>query len=105
VRISGVRPGVVFVPFHYGYWDLGRAAGPDGRLGRAANELTLTAWDPVSKQPIYKVAAVALTRLADGEGQPAAAPTVGGPAPVEPGIPPTVGGDAALVSSTFEESR
>ena len=23
-RISGIRPGVVFVPFHYGYWDAGR---------------------------------------------------------------------------------
>jgi ferredoxin-nitrate reductase len=49
-RIGGARPGVVFIPFHYGYWDGGEA--------RAANELTLTSWDPVSKQPAFKVAAV-----------------------------------------------
>jgi anaerobic selenocysteine-containing dehydrogenase len=60
-RIERTRPrqGTVFVPFHYGYWDAG-AAGPDddGRHPRAANELTLTWWDPVSKQPIFKTAAV-----------------------------------------------
>jgi hypothetical protein len=39
------------------------AAGPDGGPGRAANELTLTGWDPVSKQPMFKVAAVRLTKL------------------------------------------
>jgi anaerobic selenocysteine-containing dehydrogenase len=58
-RITDVRPGVVFVPFHYGYWD------GDGRQPRAANELTLTAWDPVSHQPIFKVAAVRLTKVED----------------------------------------
>jgi ferredoxin-nitrate reductase len=51
---------VVFVPFHYGYWD----TDPDAKVSRAANELTITAWDPVSKQPIFKVAAVRLTKLA-----------------------------------------
>ncbi len=56
-RISGVREGVVFIPFHYGYWDVGEDAGPDGRP-RAANELTMTIWDPVSKQPQLKSAAV-----------------------------------------------
>jgi anaerobic selenocysteine-containing dehydrogenase len=25
LRIAGVRPGTVFVPFRYGYWDLDRA--------------------------------------------------------------------------------
>ena len=49
-RICGIRPGVVFVPFHYGYWDHD-ADGPDDHAGRAANELTRTSWDPVSKQP------------------------------------------------------
>ena len=58
VRIGTVRPGVVFVPFHYGYWD----ANGDGRHTRAANELTPTSWDPVSKQPLFKVAAVRLER-------------------------------------------
>jgi anaerobic selenocysteine-containing dehydrogenase len=56
-RVNGIRPGVAFIPFHYGYWDLGPEAGPVGRPGRAANELTLSAWDPVSKQPIFKVCA------------------------------------------------
>jgi ferredoxin-nitrate reductase len=52
VRIRDIRPGVVFVPFHYGYWDA------DKGHERAANELTVTTWDPVSKQPIFKTAAV-----------------------------------------------
>lgn len=56
-RLTAVRPGVVFVPFHYGYWDAGTGA-PEKDAPRAANELTLTAWDPVSKQPMFKVAAV-----------------------------------------------
>jgi anaerobic selenocysteine-containing dehydrogenase len=56
-RITDIRPGVAFLPFHYGYWD----AGGDGHH-RAANELTLTSWDPNSKQPLLKVAAVRLER-------------------------------------------
>jgi anaerobic selenocysteine-containing dehydrogenase len=60
-RIAGAREGVVFVPFHYGYWDVGDDAGPDGRP-RAANELTMTIWDPVSKQPQLKTAAVKVER-------------------------------------------
>jgi anaerobic selenocysteine-containing dehydrogenase len=55
LRVTGVRPGVLFLPFHYGYWDVD---GPEqGTPGRAANELTLTDWDPVSKQPLFKTAA------------------------------------------------
>jgi anaerobic selenocysteine-containing dehydrogenase len=77
VRISGIRNGVVFVPFHYGSWD------QDGGSPRAANELTVTAWDPVSKQPIFKVAAVRVTRLRAGDGTASPAPVVGGPAPAE----------------------
>ena len=61
-RINGIRPGVVFVPFHYGYWDAGDGASPDGTAGRAANELTITAWDPLSKQPQFKLAAVRIER-------------------------------------------
>jgi anaerobic selenocysteine-containing dehydrogenase len=60
-RLTGVRPGVVFVPFHYGYWDTD-GAGPGRSPARAANELTLTAWDPVSKQPLFKVAAVHVSK-------------------------------------------
>jgi anaerobic selenocysteine-containing dehydrogenase len=61
-RIGPMRRGVVFVPFHYGYWDTGDGAGPDGRP-RAANELTMTIWDPVSKQPQLKTAAVKVERV------------------------------------------
>ncbi|HKG01829.1 MAG TPA: molybdopterin oxidoreductase family protein [Conexibacter sp.] len=63
-RVTDIRPGSVFVPFHYGYWDLSGEAGPNGQTGRAANELTLTAWDPVSKQPIFKTAAVRVSKVA-----------------------------------------
>lgn len=58
VRIGHGRDGVVFVPFHYG----GNGGGNDNGNGSrtAANELTLTAWDPVSKQPAFKSGAVRL---------------------------------------------
>lgn len=59
--LRGHRPGVVFAPFHYGYFD---QADPD-RHNRAANELTRTEWDPVSKQPIFKVTAVRVHKIAD----------------------------------------
>jgi anaerobic selenocysteine-containing dehydrogenase len=61
-RVTDIRPGLVFIPFHYGYFDVA----PADRVPRAANELTITAWDPVSKQPIYKVAAVSVTRFEEG---------------------------------------
>jgi anaerobic selenocysteine-containing dehydrogenase len=64
-RITQGREGVVFAPFHYGYWD----TEPDGHH-RAANELTLTEWDPVSKQPVFKVAAVRVERAAGREATP-----------------------------------
>jgi anaerobic selenocysteine-containing dehydrogenase len=57
-RLNGIREGTVFVPFHYGYWD----CDDEEQHARAANEMTITAWDPVSKQPIFKVAAVKVTR-------------------------------------------
>jgi ferredoxin-nitrate reductase len=55
-RIGGIESGLVFIPFHYGYWDH-----PD--RPRAANELTLTEWDPVSKQPHFKYAAVRIRKV------------------------------------------
>jgi predicted molibdopterin-dependent oxidoreductase YjgC len=97
-RIGRVRPGVVFVPFHYGYFDVD----PADRTPRAANELTLTAWDPVSKQPIFKVAAVRVAKLADGGGIPAPAPTIGGSAPLDSTVPATTGGPAAEATSRTE---
>lgn len=51
-RVADIKPGTVFIPFHYGSMDAGGAT--------AANELTITAWDPVSKQPYLKFAAVAI---------------------------------------------
>ncbi|MFD7658765.1 molybdopterin oxidoreductase family protein [Actinosynnema sp. NPDC059797] len=87
-RIGRGRDGVVFVPFHYGYWDGGGKAHV-----RAANELTLTEWDPVSKQPLFKIGAARVSRLADGTG-PAPAPTTTASAPHDPaGVPATAGDD------------
>jgi predicted molibdopterin-dependent oxidoreductase YjgC len=94
LRVSGIRPGVVFLPFHYGYWDVG--AGPKGEgADRAANELTVTDWDPVSKQPIFKTAAAAVRRLAEADGTPSPAPTTTASAPVAGSPPPTTGGAGA----------
>lgn len=59
-RIGDIEPGTLFMPFHYGYWD-------DPGRARAANELTLYEWDPVSKQPHFKYAAV---KLEKAEGKP-----------------------------------
>lgn len=69
VRISSRRGGVeaqvtvgdigrrqVFLPFHFGYWD-------NPERARAANEMTIYEWDPVSKQPHFKYAAVKLTKV------------------------------------------
>lgn len=65
MRITGIRPGVLFLPFHYGYWDTELGHRP-GEHGRAANELTLTDWDPASKQPIFKTAAATIQRIEQG---------------------------------------
>ena len=64
VRVSDIRPGAVFAPFHYGYWDA--PPGAEERRPTAANELTITEWDPVSKQPIFKSGAVQVRRLEEG---------------------------------------
>src|SRR5207253_3952618 len=68
-RTGGIDEGRVFIPFHYGYWD-------DAKRMRAANELTLYEWDPVSKQPHYKYAAVQLTKIEQPESE---APRSGAP--------------------------
>jgi hypothetical protein len=63
---------------------------------------------PVSKQPLFKVAAVAVTKIADGRGVPSPAPTVGAPAPLaapDTGtarVPATAGGTAAEAPSVME---
>jgi anaerobic selenocysteine-containing dehydrogenase len=89
-RITAIRTGVVFIPFHYGYWDLASGEGHH----RAANELTITDWDPVSKQPIFKTATAQVTRVGPGS-RPAPAPTTGASASVSPDVPGTVGGPQA----------
>ncbi len=55
-RLGDIGAGQVFIPFHFGYWD-------SPERSRAANELTIFAWDPVSKQPHLKYAAVHLERV------------------------------------------
>jgi predicted molibdopterin-dependent oxidoreductase YjgC len=67
-RISHIREGVVFAPWHYGG-------------DTAANTLTVSYWDPVSKQPEFKVAAVSVERVRAGDGS-APAPTTTASAPV-----------------------
>ena len=57
-RVGDILPGHLFLPFHYGYWDE-----PGDGHRRAANELTLTAWDPVSKQPHFKYAAARASKV------------------------------------------
>jgi anaerobic selenocysteine-containing dehydrogenase len=59
-RLSEIVAGTVFAPFHYGYWDA--PPGAEERHPTAANELTITEWDPVSKQPVFKSAAVEVRR-------------------------------------------
>lgn len=61
-RLAEIPRGRLFVPFHFGYWD-------DPGRARAANELTLYEWDPASRQPHYKFAAVKITRV-DGPSTP-----------------------------------
>jgi anaerobic selenocysteine-containing dehydrogenase len=92
-RISGIRNGVLFVPFHYGYFDA-----DDRGHHRAGNELTVTDWDPVSKQPIFKTAAAQLHRRRTGENGGAAAPTTAASAPVNGHVAATVGGPSAMVA-------
>jgi anaerobic selenocysteine-containing dehydrogenase len=94
VRITRIREGVLFLPFHYGHWDLGSPAGGDA--DRAANELTVTDWDPVSKQPLFRTASAKLTRVSGADGAAPAPPTTAS-RPVSGDVPPTRGGDAARV--------
>jgi anaerobic selenocysteine-containing dehydrogenase len=69
LRLADVRRGTVFVPFHYGYWDGDSAAdADDGPVRRAANELTVTDWDPVSKQPLFKLSIARVRKWASRSG-------------------------------------
>ncbi|MFM9370149.1 molybdopterin oxidoreductase family protein [Streptomyces sp. Da 82-17] len=102
LRIADIRRGTLFVPFHYGYWDTADGSGPGERTPpRAANELTATEWDPVSKQPLFKVAAASVTLVAKGDGTTSPAPTTGASRPSRPGHGRPTAGDA---SSLVRES-
>lgn len=68
-RVSNIRTGVLFAPWHYGE--------------TPANALTISAWDPVSKQPEFKVSAVSVERLRAGNG-PSPAPVNTASAPATP---------------------
>lgn len=62
----------------------------------------MTEWDPVSKQPQYKVSAVRVTKVGDAEGAPSPAPTTTASAPVGNGsVPQTAGGRDAEVEETI----
>ncbi|MEU6229437.1 nitrate reductase [Streptomyces sp. NPDC047042] len=104
LRITDIRTGLLFVPFHYGYWDTKAGHTPDGDTpGRAANETTVTDWDPVSKQPLFKTAAAALHLVQRGDGQAAPAPTTTASAPAHAdSVPATEGGRDALVTEATE---
>jgi anaerobic selenocysteine-containing dehydrogenase len=103
-RVTGSRQGVVFAPFHYGYWDQPGGNRPDGSP-TAANEVTRTEWDPVSKQPVYKVTAVRALRVAAGDGRAAPAPTTTAAAPVAGIGAETRGGADAEATSQLLGSR
>jgi anaerobic selenocysteine-containing dehydrogenase len=87
LRVTDIRDGVLFLPFHYGYWD--HHHGPP----TAANELTVTDWDPLSKQPMFKTAA-AQVRLVRRDGGQALAPSTTASQAVGDAGRPTVGVDA-----------
>ncbi len=105
-RVGQVMPGAVFAPFHYGAWDPSDLEGKDnpnpGDKHRQANDLTMTVWDPVSKQPYFKTAACRIRKVRAGDG-PAPAPTTAASAPAAGGAaPPTRGGEptSTVVPST-----
>lgn len=102
LRITDIRAGLLFVPFHYGYWDTRTPAGPTGgQPGRAANETTVTDWDPASKQPLFKTGAAAMKRVGRADGHSAPAPTTTASAPAASGtVPRTEGGHRAHASRT-----
>jgi predicted molibdopterin-dependent oxidoreductase YjgC len=107
LRVTDIRPGLLFVPFHYGYWDTESGHGPDGDIpARAANETTVTDWDPVSKQPLFKTAAAALRLVERGNGRSAPAPTTTASAPSRAdAAPATTGGTSALATQASDTGR
>ncbi|GHH28296.1 hypothetical protein Srubr_38920 [Streptomyces rubradiris] len=81
-----------------------RRAGTRGRRpGRAANETTVTGWDRVSKQPLFKAAVAGLRLVERGGGTSAPAPTTTASARRHRGPPPE-GGTVNGVNLTPWES-
>jgi anaerobic selenocysteine-containing dehydrogenase len=72
VHLGGIEPGVVFIPFHYGDEDT------DDAPPTAANRLTMSGWDPVSKQPHFKYAAVAIKAVRSAGGRERGATALAG---------------------------
>ncbi|MBV9454531.1 MAG: nitrate reductase [Rubrobacter sp.] len=105
-RVCNIAQGLIFVPFHYGYFDVPTKDSPNGRH-RAANEMTISAWDPVSKQPLLKSAVARVIKVADSDKTPSPAPTTTASEPVSDGstdgalVPATEGGERAEVSSVI----
>jgi anaerobic selenocysteine-containing dehydrogenase len=118
VRVGDIRVGTVFAPFHFGYWDDGGSE-VSASAHHAANELTMTEWDPVSKQPVFKNAAVRIEKVRDGAG-PSPAPTAAASRPARAGhrtagratgpgggpgaVPATVGGQEGEASERFPDT-
>ncbi|MFC9292023.1 hypothetical protein ACFT0E_36175, partial [Streptomyces sp. NPDC057052] len=77
-----------------------------GSPPRAADETTVTDWDPASKQPLFKTAAAGLRLVARGDGGPAPAPTTTASAPARAGsVPDTTGGASALATEAGGRGR
>ncbi|MFI0013452.1 molybdopterin oxidoreductase family protein [Streptomyces griseus] len=106
VRVTDIRRGMLFLPFHYGYWDTASGCGPDSTVeGRAANETTVTDWDPVSKQPLFKTATAAVRLVERSDGQHSPAPTNTASAPARPhSVRATGGGTSAQVQESLGAS-
>ena len=87
-------------PLHYGYFDASTEVS-NGHLSEAI-ELTVTEWDPVSKQPLFENAAVRIEKVADGVG-PSGATTTAASRSAAPGtVRPTVWGTDAEASSVVD---
>ncbi|MFH9125750.1 molybdopterin oxidoreductase family protein [Streptomyces globisporus] len=100
-RVGQIREGTVFAPFHYGTWDLDEAT--HASSSRQANELTMTVWDPVSKQPYFKTAACRVRKVRGGD-TPASAPTNTASAPTR-SHPPASGSGADSGSANSADTN
>lgn len=103
-RLTDLRRGTVFIPFHYGSSEAD-ATGADGPVPTAANELTVGNWDPVSKQPLHKWAAVSVAKIAQADGRVSPAPTTTASLPVNGQVPATSGNGEADAAEDLAPGR